>query len=390
MNLIWNKIMKLILLLIISFSVMTSCRNQIEYLYPIQVNDKYGYINRKGKVVIEPEYLYASEFTEGCALIVVDTVWSKCNYKYNYGELTYKYGYINKSNKIIIDTSLIYVNDYALKNYDFLGLNELLCYNGRIKFQEKNKSNYLYEGYMDKNGNIVISPIHQYQYGTHFSNDMAAVMDENYRCGYIDINGDIIIDYIYENASEFSEGYAIVSSGSDAFIIDKKGNIQGKRISAESSLDDIYVISPFKSGVALIKADSMLYNYSPPQYMYIDKEGETHILPDGHYCLGFSEGYGAIATEKGKWYFVNTNFDCVSDYYENISSFHEGLAVVCKNGICGYINHNFELVIPYQYNSCSDFRNGLAKFSIAIGDVSIYGYINKKGKVIWQNKRFED
>ena len=369
---------------------MTSCRNQIEYLYPIQVNDKYGYINRKGKVVIEPEYLYASEFTEGCALIVVDTVWSKCNYKYNYGELTYKYGYINKSNKIIIDTSLIYVNDYALKNYDFLGLNELLCYNGRIKFQEKNKSNYLYEGYMDKNGNIVISPIHQYQYGTHFSNDMAAVMDENYRCGYIDINGDIIIDYIYENASEFSEGYAIVSSGSDAFIIDKKGNIQGKRISAESSLDDIYVISPFKSGVALIKADSMLYNYSPPQYMYIDKEGETQILPDGHYCLGFSEGYGAIATEKGKWYFVNTNFDCVSDYYENISSFHEGLAVVCKNGICGYINHNFELVIPYQYNSCSDFRNGLAKFSIAIGDVSIYGYINKKGKVIWQNKRFED
>ena len=41
-------------------------------LYPVVQNRKYGYMNRRGKIVIEPKFDYAWSFSEGLAGIVID------------------------------------------------------------------------------------------------------------------------------------------------------------------------------------------------------------------------------------------------------------------------------------------------------------------------------
>ena len=57
----------------------------------IKVNNKYGYINKKGKIKIKPIYSYADNFNEGFALA--------CKAK----EEIHRCGYINTDNKTIID-----------------------------------------------------------------------------------------------------------------------------------------------------------------------------------------------------------------------------------------------------------------------------------------------
>lgn len=59
--------------------------NTEEMLYPILVNKKYGYINKKGEIIIEPKYDYAEEFSEDLAIVGTE------------GNL----GYINKKGKLL-------------------------------------------------------------------------------------------------------------------------------------------------------------------------------------------------------------------------------------------------------------------------------------------------
>ena len=64
-------------------------------------------------------------------------------------------------------------------------------------------------GYMDAEGNIVIEP--QYPMAFEFSEGMAAVCNENYEFGYIDTKGELVIPYKYSRAGSFSEGLAAVA-----------------------------------------------------------------------------------------------------------------------------------------------------------------------------------
>ena len=59
------------LLLIWCTLVLCSCIQTPTNLYPIYKDGKYGYIDSLGNEIIKPQYLYASYFNEGIALIIV-------------------------------------------------------------------------------------------------------------------------------------------------------------------------------------------------------------------------------------------------------------------------------------------------------------------------------
>ena len=71
--------------------------------------------------------------------------------------------------------------------------------------------------------------------------------------------------------------------------------------------------------------------------------------------------------------------------YEKLSSFHEGLAAVQRNGLWGYIDTEGNEVIPCIYkgteygNYAFPFSEGMA---VIIDKDGKYGYINKKGEMI--------
>lgn len=67
--------------------------------------------------------------------------------------------------------------------------------------------------------------------------------------------------------------------------------------------------------------------------------------------------------------------------YEKVGDFHEGLAMVVKDGKVGYINKYGEEIIPCKYDpqyNNANFSNG---FAVVYKD-AYYGYIDKSGKEI--------
>ena len=71
--------------------------------------------------------------------------------------------------------------------------------------------------------------------------------------------------------------------------------------------------------------------------------------------------------------------------YEKLSSFHEGLAAVQRNGLWGYIDTEGNEVIPCIYKG-TEYGNYAFPFSedmaVIIDKDGKYGYINKKGEMI--------
>jgi hypothetical protein len=73
-------LLPILLILLLSCSKDETENNiKHEYLYPISVNHKYGYIDKTGKIVVEPQFDYAVNFKEGLALVLVGEKWGFIN-----------------------------------------------------------------------------------------------------------------------------------------------------------------------------------------------------------------------------------------------------------------------------------------------------------------------
>ena len=55
---------------------------------------------------------------------------------------------------------------------------------------------------------------------------------------------------------------------------------------------------------------------------------------------------------------IDRKGEIVPAVYECALSFSEGLAMVCKNGKCGFIDKNNQTVIDFKYDAATSFENG--------------------------------
>ena len=148
-----------------------SAGNFSEGLAAVKINDKWGYIDKKGNFVIQPQFDSVYNFSQGLAAV----------------EINEKRGYIDKTGKIIV----------PLHFDDVDGFSEGLA---RVKINGK-------YGYIDKTGKMIITP--QFDYASGFSEGLAAVKI-NDKYGYIDKTGNFIITPQFDDASGFYEGLAAV------------------------------------------------------------------------------------------------------------------------------------------------------------------------------------
>ncbi len=166
----------------------------------VKQNNKYGFINTKGEIVIPLKYDNAWDFSE----------WQRTGYLSNV-RLGGKSGFIDTSGKEVV----------PLK-YDNAGLFReglaTVTMNLVPAVDSKN-------GYIDSTGNLVIPMI--YNSAKYFSEGLAAVSKQaggrNFTYGYIDQMGKEVISFSYESAEEFSEGLAAVKKNGKYGFIDKTG-----------------------------------------------------------------------------------------------------------------------------------------------------------------------
>lgn len=309
-------------------------------LFPI-AKGQYGFIDRTGKIIVNPQFVYVGDYSEG--LIAVRLI-------------NNKYGFIDKTGKFIINPQFESASTFS---------EGLAC----VKINEK-------YGYIDKAGNTVIQP--QFIYGGVFSEGLADVAvgdSNNYKRGYIDKTGKFVIEPKYEDTTPFSEGLASVGSAKDKFgFIDKTGNFV---ISQQFTYAGKFIGSKgFSEGLAVVHFEE--------KKGFIDKTGNFIIKPEFDFAEDFSEGLAIVGYKKGdktQYGYINKSGQVAINFqFDFARSFSEGLAVVSSGEKMGYIGTDGKYVVDPQYGSCSQFNGGIA---LVVTDDGKEAYIDKTGKYVW-------
>ncbi len=294
-----------------------------EGLAPVRFsNGFWGYIDKTGKTVIEPRFGLASRFSEGLARVMSN------------GRLV---AYINKTGEIVIPPRYCYMGDSG----DFTeGLAYVEFIPGCISFSHSHVDRRTEYGYIDKTGKMILPRLGG---GAWFVEGLAPVGSTNSKFGYMDRQGKTIIEPQFANAMSFDKGLAYV-------VIDKKN-------------------------------------------VYIDKTGKTVIdPPKGYYisCCNYSEGMATVVTKDRKYGYIDTNgkivikprFNGAEEFSESLAAVNVGADKTYSGGKWGYIDKTGKVIIDFNFVRAEPFHNGLA----LIGDIYTgkIAYIDKTGSYIWK------
>ena len=360
---------------VITPCVYTSISSLSDGLICVGYGKGYGFIDKNGREVIKCSLPECKNFKEGLGL-----AWF-CLVNEEGIPNEDKYGYINKKGEVVIpvgkyEDCLQYPNEPAIRlykegNFGLIGKDGkvlLPCTYDYIDAISDGlvrviKGNIYY--YFDLNGNMVIS-ISDCQSMGDFHEGLATIKKDGLK-GYIDKTGSIVIPTKYLGAGDFSDGLALVTNGSglSGFI-----DYSGKEI-IPCIYDEEYDISAFKNGVAIVVKDD--------KSGLIDKTGKMIFLPQKYEISYFYTDCAKI--EKNSLYgLINKMGEIITPcVYNRIEHFNEGIAVIYKKGEgYGYVDVTGKIISPCIYESAYDFHEGMAK----VKKDKKYGYIDKTGKIV--------
>ncbi|MBI9037775.1 MAG: WG repeat-containing protein [Bacteroidales bacterium] len=297
--------------------------------WPIEIGNKWGYIDKKGKVKIEPQFDDVGWFCFNMAA-------------YRNNNLL---GYINDKGEIEIFAQYIECGQFTRE--------------GLAKVRNQ-KNDY---GYIDKKGIVKIG--FQFEYALSFHDDMAIIKNNNL-FGAINKEGEIVIKPIYEDMYYYSEGLARVSLINEkSGFIDKDGKIVIQAIYDDAGY--------FSNEMAWIRIEE--------NYGYIDKTGKIVISPTYSNAKAFWEEKAAVKISD-KWGYIDKNGKlAIPLVFDEAYYFSDGVACVKQNDYYGFIDHNGDYIIQPQFKNTDEFYNGIAW--VMFQDNS-WGYIDKEGKIIWK------
>jgi hypothetical protein len=306
-------------------------------LFPIKQNNKWGYIDKFGQIVIKPKYLAAQAFSENIAFVrtskhikaidnIGNTIFSLpliSNFPGVYSEglapisVNGKYGFIDTKGKLVIDLQF----DFAEPFSEGLALVKI-------------GNNY---GFIDKEGKPIFEP--HFAAATSFSDGLAAIrLNKTDKYPFFI---DRVIEVICYLPSQATKSFIKTSISHNTYfdILGRNQSIITNNLTGNFNATVSFEKRAFSQDLVSVRINN--------QYGYINKEGKIVIDPQFAYADAFSNG----------------------------------LAQVSIKGKCAFINQSGAIVIntPYDYYNCSCFSNGLAKIQIG-GQV---GYIDKNGQFVW-------
>lgn len=309
-------------------------------LIPVKAGDKYQYIDKEGKIVINPQFEEASMFRDGIALVLTS------------GK-SEKYGFIDESGKYIITPNYIEATIFS-EGIAYVvsenGAPTAIDKGGKTLFTLKDAENArIFKeglsafcisdtsgkkwGFVDKGGKVAINP--QFSSIADFNEGTCAVKNKDDKWGYINKEGKITIN------PQFDEAYAFVN-GKATVVIDEKAGIIDE--------DGKYFINP--------------------QYDFI-------IVDKNSFLIKQDDKYG-WCDDKGK-ITINPQFDKAYIFNEN------ELTPVQTDDKWGYIDKEGKIIINMQFDEAYPFVGKIA--TVVSGDK--LGFIDKEGKFVI-NPQFDD
>ncbi len=267
--------------------------------------NKYGYLDATGEIAIKAQFLTASPFCNGRAVVQI----SKGGYALDQ--------FIDTTGKVVVkplSTSSRYYSfndwqgDYAIvgvwrknkdKSIDCIGYNYVME-NGKL---------------LDKN---------EYTYAGRFSEGYAVV-----GTGYVSSNKH------YMRCSD-SDGNWLNGVSSTYYFIDMKGNQLGQMTWASAE--------PFRNGYAAVAVKN---GSGEPLWGFIDQNGQLAVTPEWTSVSNFENGYARVK-DGTNYGFINTSGElvipCEYQYAGNFGA--NGLAVVKKDDCYNLIDAENVFQLP--------------------------------------------
>jgi hypothetical protein len=301
-------------------------------LYPINVNNYWGYMTQTGDVVIYPQLQWADYFYDGFARVML---WGKT-------------GYIKGSSWSILPR-YEYADRFA-EGYAVVG-------DGKVF------------GFIDRAGREWIPP--RFAGALRFKDGFAAVQVDG-RVGFIDRRGAMVIEPRFVRARSFHDGVAVVQlpgegdAGGEVGYIDKAGRwTQRDRTRVFDDLGD------FNEGFAKAKVGE--------KWGYINRTMRLVIDPRFDDARDFTGGVAAVKLGELWGYIDKRGTLVVEARYDLADDFDDVWALVKKDGLFGYVDRAGRSGITPRYGQAEPYFLNYARVSWAPN----FGYIAVGGKVIW-------
>ena len=353
-------------------------------LYPIIQNQKFGFIDSKGRVVIKPQFLTVGRFSEGLADVAIGNIQNP------------KWAFIDTTGRIVFETDaspsekgfssgvvLLLANSSSSHFYlDKTGkwvagyfhraedCTEGLC---AVQMESMGSDHW---GYINTSGAIVIKG--EYDWAKPFSDGIARVgittgkpRLENgtpvvdAKVGFIDRSGKTITPLKFDSAGNFSDGMAQVKLGDKWGYINQTGDLV-----IAPHYEGTY---PFKDGLARVKVKGL--------WGYIDKSGKMIIPAQFEYADNFSEDWAAVRQGGRAFYVDRAGRTVLTTPFEYAGEFRNGLAGVKINHKVGLINKKGKIIVNPQFKSLEVVSDGLIRVE---DNENGFGYINYSGDFIWK------
>ncbi|MEZ4725160.1 MAG: WG repeat-containing protein [Candidatus Kapaibacterium sp.] len=264
------------------------------------------YFDNTGKIKIRTNAEQGVPFNEGKAVIFNPV---------NPEEEMFEFGYVDSTGKVFKE----------IQYRDALSFSEGLAY--VMKDGER--------GYIDQSGKIAI-PLDENIVGYAFSEGLAAVSNDNYKVGFIDKEGNQIIDFILDIPSNFNNGLARV---------------------ADTATGKIGFIN--KYGVVTIQK---IYD-------------EAYNMNEDRTMAGFYDDNYVM-----RWAMLDSKGLQITDFrFDHAKSFRNGAAVVMYDSRWGYIDSTGQFLFSKNFDYAESFgENGLAW----VVDGEQVGFVDKSGTMV--------
>jgi hypothetical protein len=324
---------------------------QMNGLSAVQINGEYGLINQWGQYIVYPQYSFFNPFSEGRAIVMDDK----------------GFRVINERGKVLTSKAYSFIGNYQNERAMFAGMNE--------------EGSYLY-GFLNKQGKEVI-PL-KYESVTNFTAAKAVVKNPNGKYELIDQTGKTIETFSSAYVGQLSEGFI-------AFQRENGGKFGYMNVEGEVVIEPTYNgAQAFKNGRAVINMGAPLF-----QYGLIDTTGKVVIKPKysninilGENRLALGKAIDDKNPRVGSKYAIaDINGNLLTEFkYIKVLEYKNGYASATDEANTFFIDKNGQVTrnLPIaKGNGTLTFEGALIKGNI---DLRLR-YYNLNGTLVWSQNQ---
>jgi hypothetical protein len=305
-------------------------------LFPVSIDDRWGFIDRSGRVRIAPRFRRARDFAGGLAPVKVSRRW----------------GYIDGRGALVIAAEYGDAGELA-------GDVAVVRSGGAGDDDDEPRA-----GVIDASGRVRL-PL-AYERVTLVAGGALALTEHDGHWGVVDLATGTALA-----ADASSDVAAMLDATGGALVVDDDGDLLCRGARPVPAL-----LVPALAGSELVRY------FDDGRFGYLARDGSVAIPAHFVATRPFADGLAAVCVDE-VWGFIDTRGEWVIEpRFFAVDRFAHGIAPVARDGLSwGYVDRAGRQVVPFQFEQAGPATRGLARVQLDM--LGAPGYMRPDGSMLW-------